>query len=241
MRRFLVGFLATIGALALLAAGGVAVLAWRLVPHAPSLPARIVLTVDLRGGLDEVAATQPLSVLGLPVAPTLSDVVLALDQAGNDPRVRGLVARLSGEGPGLAQAQELRAAIARFREHGKFAYAHSESFGEFGPGTRGYYLATAFEQIQLQPLGALGLTGILIETPLLRGLLDKIGAEPSGDKRGAYKTAADMFTDFDPDAGTPRVAELARQLPRPADPGRHRRRPGLRCAPGRLADRPRAL
>ncbi len=194
MRRFLIGFLATIGALALLAAGGVAVLAWRLVPHAPSLPARIVLTVDLRGGLDEVAATQPLSVLGLPVAPTLSDVVLALDQAGSDPRVRGLVARLSGEGPGLAQAQELRAAIARFREHGKFAYAHSESFGEFGPGTRGYYLATAFEQIQLQPLGALGLTGILIETPLLRGLLDKIGAEPSGDKRGTYKTAADMFT-----------------------------------------------
>jgi protease-4 len=195
MRRFLVGLLATIGALALLAAGGVAVVAWRLMAHAPSLPEQVVLTVDLRAGLDEVAANQPLSLLGLPAAPTLSDVVLALDQAGSDPRVRGLVARLSGEGPDLAQAQELRAAVARFREQGKFAYAHADSFGEFGPGTRGYYLATAFEQIQMQPLGALGLTGILIETPLLRGMLDKLGAEPSGDKRGTYKTAADMFTE----------------------------------------------
>ncbi len=77
----------------------------------------------------------------------------------------GLLAQLSGEGPGLAQAQELRAAMARFREQGKFAYAYADSFGEFGPGTRGYYLATAFEQIHLQPIGALGLTGMLIETP----------------------------------------------------------------------------
>ena len=63
------------------------------------------------------------------------------------------------------------------------------------PARVGYYLATAFDEIHLQPLGALGLTGILIETPLLRGLLDKLGIQPSGDKRGAYKNAADMFTD----------------------------------------------
>jgi protease IV len=193
MRRFLVGFLATLGLLGLLLAGGVAVAVWLLLPAAPDLPERGVLVVDLREGLEEAAASDPLDLLGIAVRPTFTDVVLALDAAGRDPRVQGLVARLSGEGPGLAQSQELRAAVARFREQGKFAYAYADSFGEFGPGTRGYYLATAFEQIHLQPHGALGLTGIMIETPLLRGLLDKLGVMPSGDRRGPYKTAADLF------------------------------------------------
>jgi protease IV len=192
MKRFVVGLLATIGLLALLLAGGAIAAVWLLLPARPDLPEQIVLTLDVRQGLDEVAATDPLAALGL-AAPTLTEVILALDQAGRDPRVKGLVAQLSGEGPGFAQTQELRAALAEFRAQGKFAYGYADSFGEFGPGTRGYYLATAFEQIHLQPVGSLGLTGLLIETPFLRRLLEKLRVQPSGDKRGVYKTAADMF------------------------------------------------
>ncbi|MGH6945099.1 MAG: signal peptide peptidase SppA, partial [Geminicoccaceae bacterium] len=40
----------------------------------------------------------------------------------------------------------------------------------------------------------LGLTGVLIETPLLRGLLEKLGIEPVGDRRGEYKSAFETFT-----------------------------------------------
>jgi protease-4 len=109
--------------------------------------------------------------------------------------VAGLVARISGGGPGFAQAQELRDAIRRFRGQGKFAYAFSTSFGEFGPGTLGYYLASAFDEIHLQPLGAVGLTGLYLETPLLKDLFEEIGVKPSGDKRGPYKTAGNMFTE----------------------------------------------
>jgi protease-4 len=195
MRRIVVGVLAAIGLLTLLAAAGGAIAVWLLLPGAPSLPGRIVLTLDLRDGVEEEPAQDPLDLLGLAARPTFTDVIMALDQAGRDPRVKGLIAQLSGEGPGFAQSQELRAAVARFRAQGKFAYAYADSFGEFGPGTRGYYLATAFEQIHLQPVGALGLTGILLETPLLRGLLDKIGVLPAGDKRGRYKSAAEMFTE----------------------------------------------
>jgi protease IV len=195
MRRFLVGFLATIGAIALLlAAGGVAA-AWLLFPGPPRLPDRIILTLDLREEVPEVQRADPFSALGLPQGQTLIELITALDRAGLDPRVEGLIARLDEAGPGFAQTQELRAALARFRDRGKFAYVHADSFGEFGPGMLGYYLATAFEQIHLQPLGGLGLTGVVIETPLLRGLLDKVGIEPLVDKRGVYKTAADTFTD----------------------------------------------
>jgi protease-4 len=161
----------------------------------PRVPMQMIVTLDLRDELPEIDGGSPLGALGLAPSATLIDITMALERAGRDPRVRGLLARLDGDGPGLAQAQELRAALARFRDQGKFAYAHADSFGEFGPGTVGYYLATAFDEIHLQPLGGLGLTGILIETPLLRGLLDKLGIEPAGAKRGAYKSAADMFTD----------------------------------------------
>jgi protease-4 len=194
MRRILVGILATVGAIALLLVGGGFAAAWLLFGRTPQLPERMIVTLDLREGVPEVGG-DALGLFGLPQSPTLIEITMALEQAARDPRVQGLVARLDGDGPGLAQAQELRTALADFRDQGKFTYAHADSFGEFGPGTIGYYLATAFEEIHLQPLGGLGLTGILIETPLLRGLLDKLGIEPVGDKRGVYKSAADIFMD----------------------------------------------
>lgn len=196
MRRFLVGLLATIGALVLLLVVGVAAAAWLFLPRdAPELPERVVLTVDLREGLPEIVSADPLMVLGLEREPTFTEVILALDRAVDDARVRGVVARLDGEGPGFAQAQELRDAIAKLRQAGKFALAHADTFGEFGPGTQGYFLASAFDEIHLQPMGSIGLTGLLVETPLLRGLLDKIGVQPELESRGRYKTTPEIFTE----------------------------------------------
>ena len=170
--------------------------AWLLLPDdEPVLPERMVLFLDLRDAIPETAGEEPLAALGLRRVVDTVDTLLALERAGEDPRVVGLLARLDGEGPGLAQAQELRDAVHRFRDSGRFALAFSDSFGEFGPGTQGYYLATAFEEIHLQPLGAVGLTGLMAEAPLLRGLLDNLGVEPVGGKRGVYKNAADVFTE----------------------------------------------
>jgi protease IV len=196
MRRFIIGFLASLGAIGLLLAIGVTIAIWQLLPAAPpEVPARAVLTVDLREPLDEAAPIDPLAQLGIRRRLALGELLLALERAGGDPRVTGLVARVSGEGPGLAQIQELRDAVARFRTKGKFALVYTDSFGEFGPGTAGYYLATAFDEIHLQPLGGLGLTGLLAQTPLLGALFDEIGIDPALDRRGPYKTFADMFTE----------------------------------------------
>ena len=194
MRRFLIGLLATIGGLVVLLAlaGGIA--GWLFWPPGPPpLPERIVLTLDLRDGVDEVPATDPLSAFALP-APTLHDVILTLEQAAHDERVGGLLVRLDGEGLGFAQIQEIRAAVQAFRATGRVALAHADSLGEFGPGTGGYYLASAFDEIHLQPLGAVGLTGLLLETPLFRGVLDQLGIQPDGGRRGEYKSIYEQFT-----------------------------------------------
>lgn len=194
MRRLLVGLLATIGGLVvvLAIAGGLA--AWLLWPAGPpQLPDQMVLTLDLREGLDEVPASDPLSALEPPQA-TLHDLVVGLERAARDERVKGLLVEMNGEGLGFAQIQEVREAVSRLRDAGRFTLAYAESFGEFGPGTAGYYLASAFDQIHLQPQGALGLTGLMLEAPLFRGVLENLGIQPEGDRRGEYKNIYDQFT-----------------------------------------------
>ena len=66
MRRFIIGFLASLGAIGLLLVIGVTIAVWQLLPPAPpEVPQRAVLTVDLREALDEAVPTDPLAQLGI--------------------------------------------------------------------------------------------------------------------------------------------------------------------------------
>ncbi|MGI9510495.1 MAG: signal peptide peptidase SppA, partial [Geminicoccaceae bacterium] len=195
MKKIIVGILASLGFLTLLTMLSAGVLIWMLFPEKQTLPDRTILTLDLRNGFDEAAGGSSLKTFDFKPVVTLADAILAIERAGREDGVVGMIARIDGGGPGFAQSQELRDAIRRFRGQGKFAYAFSTSFGEFGPGTLGYYLASAFDEIHLQPLGAVGLTGLYLETPLLKDFFEQIGVQPDGDKRGPYKTAANMFTE----------------------------------------------
>jgi len=195
MRRLLVGFFATIGVLTVLLAVAVAVAIVRFAPKKPSLPDKIILSVDLNKGLAEGPNEAGWRRLILGGKPSLRDFLDALEVAGADPRVKGLLARVGADEIGLAEAQQVRDAIAAFRAKGKFAIAFADSFGEFGAGTRPYYLSTAFDQIWLQPMGSLGLTGLYAETTFFKGTLDLLGIAPEFDHRGLYKTAANVLTE----------------------------------------------
>jgi protease-4 len=194
VRRFIVGLLAVIGAVTLLSVlAGVGLAVWSRV-NGPAVPQAALLTLDVNGNLPD--APQNSGLLGLlsPPQASLRDVVDALDKAGRDPRVKGLLLRIGGGNLGLAQAEELRSAILRFRSRGKLTFAYSDSFGEFASGTRAYYLASACDQIWLQPLGMVGLVGLRAEEPFFRGTLDKLGLVARFDQREQYKTAMDFLT-----------------------------------------------
>jgi protease-4 len=194
MRRFVLGLFATIGILAVLAVVAVGVAAWHIAASRPALPRTIILTADLGGGLIE-GSQSALSELVGGRKSTVRGFLDALERGAEDPRVKGLYAHIDGDTLGLAKTQEVRDAVAAFRGKGKFAIAFSESFGEFGVGTRPYYLATAFDEIWLQPLGAVGLVGLHADVPFLRGTLDRLGIEPSFARREEYKSAANSLTE----------------------------------------------
>jgi len=194
MRRFVLGLFAAIGILTVVGVVGAGIAVWRLAGSRPSLPGVIVLRADLSRGLAAGRGPDALSRLVFGGQLTLRDLLDALDRAGADPRVKGIYIRLGDDALGLASVQEVRDAIRDFRAKGKFAIAFADSFGEFGPGTRPYYLATAFDEIWLQPLGSVGLIGLHSQTPFLRGALDRLGVVPSFAHREEYKTATNIFT-----------------------------------------------
>ncbi len=194
MRRFLVGILATIGALVLVASAiTVGLVLWSQT-RGPTIAADTVLAIDIGGGFPDAPPSSALSKLINPGRPPLRDVLDALEQATDDPRVTGLIARFGDGELGLAEAQELRNAILRFRAKGKRTVAYADSFGEFSSGTRSYYLASAFDDIWVQPLGMVGLVGLRAEEPFFRGTLDLLGIVPSFDHREQYKSAVDPLT-----------------------------------------------
>jgi protease-4 len=190
MRRFIVGLLATVGFLTLVLFGGVA--AWLATGPFSSkpLPQPIVLSLDLRSVPKETTSA---GLLGLRDSRDIVDTVQLIWQAAEDSRVKGLFVDIGDETAGLARVQELRAAIANFRGKGKFAIGFAESLGSGGTHFADYYLASALEQIWLQPSGGFTVAGIAIETPFLKTGLDKLGIQVEGGKRWQYKSAPDTF------------------------------------------------
>lgn len=156
-----------------------------------------ILELDLTHPLPEADPAGALPRPGGPGGgrPTLREAVEAVERAGADPRVVALFARLGGPPGGLGRIQEIRDAVAAFRATGKPAVAFSETFGEFSPGTGAYYLATAFDQIVLQPSGDVNLTGLMAAATFVRGALDKLGVAARLDHRREYKTAMNLLTE----------------------------------------------
>ncbi len=153
MKKVVIGLLALIGVLAILALFVVVCFGLVVGVGTQSVPSDTVLQVDFEKGVIEAVPDDPVAQIMLQDTQPVLDVVDALDRATTDRRVKALVARIGGGGIGLAHVQEIRDAVARFRASGRPAIAFAETFGEFGPGNGGYYLATAFDEIWLQPSG----------------------------------------------------------------------------------------
>ena len=195
MWRFIVGLLATVGFLALLAIGG----GVAFVTSGPfankALPSSMVLSLDLRTVPPETTGSDLLHGGLWRGTRDIADTVQLLWQAADDPRVVGLYVEVGDDSAGLARVQELRQAIARFRGKGKFAVGFAEALGEGGDHFADYYLASAMDQIWLQPSGGFAVAGLSVETPFLKAGLDKLGVQIEGGKRYEYKSAPDTFTE----------------------------------------------
>ena len=195
MRKFIVRLLAVIGALSILAV--IFVIGFVMLSRlsTPTVPGKTIIELDLDRNLVEDVPDDAIAKAMTSDLTIVRDIVEGLERAGNDDRVAGVIAQLGNARMGMAQVQEIRDAIISFRAKNKFAVAFAETFGESGPGTGSYYLATAFDEIRLQPSGDIGLTGIMLEGQFMKGTLDKLGVTPRMDHRKEYKNAMNTYTE----------------------------------------------
>jgi protease-4 len=105
---------------------------WPQEPGAKPLPNKIMLSLHIAGPLSELNAEGPIERILSRRRLSLFDIVSTLDVAAEDERVEGVLINLSGADFGLAEAQEMRAAISRFRAAGKITHVFAESFNSGG-------------------------------------------------------------------------------------------------------------
>lgn len=154
---------------------------------------RLLLEIDLTVAPADPPAGDLLARLATRGRPLRGPLLRALHEAGKDRRVVGLVAKVGGALP-WALAQELRLGVTAFAASGKPTVAWAESFGQGTSDLPAYVLASAFDEVWLQPSGDLNLLGVALETTFLRGALDKLGVEPELEGRYEYKNAVDRIS-----------------------------------------------
>ncbi|MES2472503.1 MAG: signal peptide peptidase SppA, partial [Pseudomonadota bacterium] len=152
-------------------------------------PGNMVLALDLREPIADSSASP--TTIFTPRRVTVMEVVLGLETAGRDNRVKGMVMKLGNGALSTAEGQEIAAAIERFRGRDKFVIAQTTAF--FGAGLGDYVAASAANEIWMQPKSPFTPAGAGGGGLFLRGVLDKIEAQPQIVKRAEYKSAADMF------------------------------------------------
>ena len=189
LRSLLFSVLNAIAKAAVLAVLVIAALLLFGLAYGDGLPGKMVLALDLREPVEDSSAAA--GSIFTPKRATVMDVVLGLDQAARDSRVKGVMIQLGNGALSTAQAEEIGAAIQRFRSHGKFVIAQASAF--FGAGLGDYLAASAANEIWIQPKAPFSPAGAGGGEIFLRGTLDKINAVPQMAKRAEYKSAADMF------------------------------------------------
>ena len=159
----------------------------------PGRRPQTLLELDLTEPLVAPDADDPIARLRARSRRLLRPTLRALHEAADDRHVVGLIAKVGGLWP-WGTMQELRRGVQTFAASGKPTLAWVETFGELGSrGMSAYVLATAFGELWLQPGGEVSMLGVGIETPFVRGTLDRLGIEPQFEQRHEYKSARDVL------------------------------------------------
>ena len=122
-------------------------------------------------------------------AVSLTQLLNAIDNAKKNPKIDGIYLTASAPVAGMASLSEIRQRLLDFRKSGKFVVAYADNYAQAG-----YYLASAADELYLNPKGAVDLHGIASTTLFYKQTLAKLGVEMNVFKVGTYKGAVEPYT-----------------------------------------------
>lgn len=138
-----------------------------------------VVSVNPFDSFSSSTATQPVS---------LSQAIRAIADAKNNPNIEALYLNVEGVEAGMASVDELRLALQDFKASHKPIIAYGDSYSQ-----KAYYLASAANQIYLNPLGSIELIGIASGEMMYKDALDKVGIKMEVFKVGTFKSAVEPY------------------------------------------------
>lgn len=120
---------------------------------------------------------------------SLIELELAFDRIANDSRPKGVILYLRGFAMPFADLQTLRDSILRLRNRGKRVVAFAQDFQ-----LADYYIASACDEIIIQPSSMLMTTGVVMQRLYLKEGLKAVGLSVDAIQITPYKSSPDQFT-----------------------------------------------
>lgn len=123
------------------------------------------------------------------------DLALGLDKflttikhAKTDDKIKGIYLDISSVPMGMANLEEVRAALLDFKTSGKWIVSYSEIYTQ-----KAYYVASVANQVYLNPAGIMELRGLSTELMFFKNALEKLDVEVQIIRHGKFKSAVEPF------------------------------------------------
>lgn len=153
-----------------------------------------VLYIDLGESIIDspnVMPTIDINSLSMESSITILQALSALEYAAQDPNIEGVCIYQNGLGTiSATNIEELRQALLRFKQSGKFVVAYDDNFTQSE-----YYLASVADRVSMHPEGSIEWRGMSCVTVFIKGLLDKldVSVEIFRPTVCKYKSAVEPF------------------------------------------------
>ena len=153
-----------------------------------------VIRMDFDGPITERSTQDAdFSLSGFEASSTmgLRDIIQGLEKAAEDEDVEGIYMNLEGAAAAPSTMLDLRNAIDRFQESGKWIIGWGE-MATMG----GMYLTSSADELYLHPNGYADFSGMRLQTTYFTGMLDKIGVGMTvlRGPDNEFKSAVEPFT-----------------------------------------------
>jgi protease IV len=121
--------------------------------------------------------------------PGLNDILNNIKKAAGDKKITGILIENGLLSPGWATTDEIRNALVKFRESGKFVI----SYTDYVLSQEGYFLSTAADRIYMNHGAMIDFKGLSGEVMFYKKALEKIGVDVQVFRHGKFKGATEPF------------------------------------------------
>ena len=153
-----------------------------------------IFKLELKGTVTERLAENPFASLMSEeqTALGLDDILASIQKAADNEFIKGIYLEAGGIMASPASTEEIRNALLRFKQTGKFVVAYGGSYTETD-----YYICSVADKVILNPQGLVDWHGVASQTIYFKDLLAQLGIEMEVFKVGTYKSAVEPYTSME--------------------------------------------